>query len=121
MFGDTKRMLAMLKQMGINVSSIKADKVEIKTQGKTMVINNTDVLQLEQAGKKTFIIEGNSIVETRNDKESEKEQGNDEIEIKDEDIDFVMKQANVSKENAKKALIKSKGDIAEAILIAKEL
>ena len=43
-----------------------------------------------------------------------------EISLSDEDIKFVAEQAGVSLEKAREALIKTKGDLAEAILLLRE-
>jgi len=118
MFGMSKeKMAAMLKQAGIKVETLNAKEVLIKVNDGSIKLSNCSILQLEQAGKKTYIIEGN---EERIKEEGIKNEKTEEIEINEDDIDFVMKEANISKEKARELLKKADGDIAKAIMMANE-
>ncbi|MFH1785749.1 MAG: nascent polypeptide-associated complex protein [Candidatus Micrarchaeota archaeon] len=98
---DPKKMQAMMKQMGIKSEEIPSSKVVIETSSGSIVIEEPQVVQVTMQGQKSFQISGNIRVE-------EKASG--------EDIKMVMEQSNCSEEEAKQALEKSNGDIAEAIL-----
>lgn len=52
---------------------------------------------------------------------TESEVESEEVEIKEEDIEFVMQQTGVDRELAIKALQLTKGDIAQAIAVANDL
>ncbi|MEM4295784.1 MAG: nascent polypeptide-associated complex protein, partial [Candidatus Anstonellales archaeon] len=111
--------MAMLKQAGIKVDSIDAVEVIIKTTKHEIKIETPSVIEMEQAGKKTFVVEGKVIKEEKEKHEAgeERQEMQEVYKINAADVDFVSKQANVSKEIAEQALKKAKGDIAKAIMI----
>ncbi|VVB79889.1 Nascent polypeptide-associated complex protein [uncultured archaeon] len=101
---NPKQMNALMKQMGISQTEIETDKVVIhKADGKKIVIEPAHVLKIKMQGQDSFQITG----------EEREEAG--EL-FSEEDIKTVMEKAGVKKDAAKKALEKSKGDLAEAIL-----
>jgi len=102
---NPKQMQAMMKQLGIKSEEIPAEKVIIQLKDKKIVIDNPAVSSIDMQGKKTYTIMGEERIE---EKENE------------EDLKMVMEQAKVSKEEAKKALKESDGDIAEAIMKLKK-
>ncbi len=99
---DPKKMQALMKQMGIKSEEIDAVKVTIQaSDGKEIVISEPQVTKITMQGQTSFQIAGKvEVVE----KSSE------------EDVKLVMEQAGCSEEEAKAALEKSGGDIAQAIL-----
>ena len=97
---DPKKMQAMMRQMGIQSEEISAKSVTIETDSGKMIIENPQVTQITMQGQKSFQIVGDVRME----------QGSEE------DIRMIMEQAGCSEEEAKAALEKSNGDIAEAIL-----
>ncbi|MDY6985592.1 MAG: nascent polypeptide-associated complex protein [Candidatus Thermoplasmatota archaeon] len=111
MFGkmNPRQMRQLMKQMGIKMEELDADEVIIKAKGKTIRIEEPEVSVITAQGQKSYQISGKESIEV----EEEVEQ---EPEIKEEDIELVAQQANVSEERAKEALEKTKGDLAEAIL-----
>jgi len=105
---DPRRMQAMMKQMGIQTEEVPAKKVIIETQEKRIIIEPAQVSAMTVQGQKTFTVAG---VERQEEKE---------LEIAPEDVGMVVEQAEVSKQDAEKALKETKGDIAEAILKLKK-
>jgi len=104
-----------LKRMGIDVSELNdVEKVVIVTKDKEITINQAQVMVFSLSGQKIFQITGKDIEEKKRIEERE------EIEISEEDIKFVAEQAGVSFEEAREALVKAKGDLAEAILLLKQ-
>jgi len=102
---NPKKMQAMMKQLGMDQEEISASRVTIeKTDGSRIVIENPSVTKISMQGKESFQISGESKEESA------------EPEITQEDIKTVMEKADVGKEEARKALEESKGDLAEAIL-----
>lgn len=102
-------MQKMMKQMGIKQEEIPATEVIIKTAEKDIIITNPQVAKVNAMGQETFQISG-EIHERENTKE-----------IPKEDIETVSSQANVTKEQAKKALKDTEGDLAQAILDLKDV
>jgi len=98
---NPKNMGRMMKQLGIKNEEINASKVTIETDGKKIVFQNPQVQIMEVQGQKTYTIIGETTTESS---------------IPKEDIEMVAESANVSKEEAKKALEENSGDIAQTIL-----
>jgi len=99
---DPRAVQKIMKQMGIKNQEIEADRVIIEGKTKRIVIENPSVSLVEMQGKKTYSVMG--------------EEKEEELGPSKEDIEMVVKQANVSEEKAEAALKKNEGDIAEAIL-----
>ncbi|HIQ38482.1 MAG TPA: nascent polypeptide-associated complex protein [Methanothermococcus okinawensis] len=108
-----KQMQKMMKEMGMETEELKALKVTIELEDKILVFEKPKVQVMDMLGNKTYTISGKA-------KKIKKEEGlKDEevkLEITEEDIQLVMSQCNVSREEALKALEECNGDIAEAIL-----
>ncbi len=102
---DPKKMQALMRQMGIKSEEISASKVTIETSSGAIIIEEPQVTKITMQGQASFQIAGNVRVEEKSSAE---------------DIRMVMEQAGCSEEEAKAALEKSGGDIAEAILSLSE-
>ena len=102
-----KRVLELHFIDGLQQSEIAASEVIIKTADKEIVIKNPEVIRVKMGGQETFQI-GGQITERAL-----------EAEISSEDVRTVMEQAGASESEAKAALQKTKGDLAEAILMLK--
>lgn len=99
MFGG-KDMAKMMKQMGMDMDEIDAEKVEVKIGDKKMVFNNPQLTKVKAQGQEIFQLQG---------KYEEVE------EVNEEDIELVAEKAGVSKDEAKEAL-KDADDVASAVL-----
>lgn len=105
---DPRRMQTLMKQMGIENNEIDAEIVIIKLKtGKEIVVENPAVTEIVMQGNRSFQVAGEVSFK-------------EELKILPEDIDMVSENASVSKEKAKELLEKTKGDIAQAITLAKE-
>lgn len=93
-----------MKKLGIKQEEIEASQVIIKTQDKNIIISNPNVTKINMQGQETFQIIGDV---------------SEESPITNDDIKTVAEQAKVSEKEAKKALEKHNGDLAEAILSLK--
>ncbi|VVB76215.1 Nascent polypeptide-associated complex protein [uncultured archaeon] len=103
---NPKQMNQMMKQFGIKNQEVDAKEVVITLNNGNKIIFDAPQIQcIEMRGEKTYTIAG-----------ATREVGG----LPEEDIEMVAEQANVSKEEAKKALAESNGDIAEAILKLKK-
>lgn len=107
---NPRQMQQMMKRMGVSQVEIPAIEVIIRLADKELVITDPQVSKVNMMGQETLQVVG---------KIHEREKSLN-VDINSEDIDTVAHQANVSKEKAKEALIRSKGDIAEAILSLSE-
>jgi len=101
---NPRQMKKMMRRMGIKQQEIDAESVIIKTSDKEIIISNPTVTKVNMMGQDTFQITGAI---------SEKEL---EPEISEEDVKTVMEKANVSEEDAIKALKENNGDLAKAII-----
>lgn len=105
---DPRQIKKAMQRMGIQQKEIDATEVIIKCSDKEIVIKNPQVSKINMMGQETFQINGNVI-------ERQLKQG-----ISEEDIHTVINQTNCTKEEAKRALEDSNGDLAEAILSLKQ-
>ena len=103
---DPRTLKNMMTKMGIKSSEVDAEKVVISCADKEIVITDPQITMIEAQGTKSFQISG---IITENEKRIE-------LEISDDDIKMVMESSGASDEDARKALEKSGGDIAKAIL-----
>ena len=111
---NPRQMQQAMKRLGIKSEEMKdVEEVIIKTQGTTYIITKPEVTMMEVQGQKTYQVVG----------EPEVIKGDVEISteptgpvIPEEDIELVASQANVSYEEAKRALEECNGEPAEAII-----
>ena len=114
-----KQMQKMMKDFGMDAEDLKAVKVTIELEDKILVFEKPKVQVMDMMGTKTYSITGKAKKVKKETEEKPEEKIKDEevkLDITDEDIEMVMDQCNVSKEDAIKALEECNGDIAEAIL-----
>ena len=97
-----------MKQMGIQQVEIDANRVIIETAEKNIIINNPSVMKVNMQGQETFQISGDI-----SEQEAEQEEEEDKIE---EDVKTIVEKTNCTEQQAKEALEKANGDLAEAIL-----
>lgn len=103
---NKRQMEQMMRRMGIKQQELDVEQVIIKCSDKEIIIDNPQVSRVNMMGQKTYQIVG-----------EEYEKGIDTTpDINEEDISTVMEQANVSKEDAIKALEDTSGNLAEAIM-----
>ncbi|PTD93502.1 nascent polypeptide-associated complex protein [archaeon SCG-AAA382B04] len=106
---NPRKMKQMMKQMGIDIEEVEdVEEVVIKTKKRDLVFQDADVTKMNAQGQQTYQVVG------------EPEQEEKEVEPDEEDVELVVQQANASKEEAKKALKETDGDIADAIFKLKD-
>ncbi|HEC76097.1 MAG TPA: nascent polypeptide-associated complex protein [Thermoplasmatales archaeon] len=98
---NDRQLRMMMKKMGINIKEMNAKRVIIETEEKEYIFNNPVINIMEIKGEKTYQITGKAEVKSK---------------INEEDIELVAEKTGKSKEEAKKALEETKGDIAQAII-----
>ena len=99
----------MMQRMGLNMGAMPdVQQVIFKTSSKEIIVENPEVAVMEMHGQKIFQVTGEKIVEKALEKE---------ITIPEEDVQLVATQAKVSLEATRTALVQTKGDLAQAILL----
>jgi nascent polypeptide-associated complex subunit alpha len=102
-----------MSQMGMRVEELdNVQQVIIRTPRKEVVIDNPEVNITHMHGQRIYQVMGGTVSE----READTPQPVKQLIIPEEDIHLVSQQAKVSVEVAKKALIETKGDLAQAIL-----
>ena len=101
MFGGN--MQQMMKQMGMDMDELDADKVEIHIGDKKLVFDNPGVNKIDMQGQEMFQLQGNYT-------EEKVDTGPDQ-----EDIELVQEKTDCSEEEARDAL-QDAGDVAEAVM-----
>jgi nascent polypeptide-associated complex subunit alpha len=102
---DPKKMQAVMKQMGIAQEEIDAKRVIIECEDKNIIISNPSVTKIKMQGQTNFQISGDVSEQTSSNEDTA-----------EEDIQTIIEKTACSKEDAKKALEETNGDLAEAIL-----
>ncbi|MBW3011583.1 nascent polypeptide-associated complex protein [Candidatus Woesearchaeota archaeon] len=107
---NPRKMQQMMKKMGIQQVDIPATQVIIRTADSELVFDNPSVAKVNMMGQETYQIVGSP----------EERELETTPEISDDDVATVVDQTGVSAAEAKEALEKNKGDIAQTILELKE-
>jgi len=99
------KMKQMMKQMGISIDEISdVEQVIIRTPEVDIVFNDANVTVMNAQGADTYQVVGTPEKVPR------------KLEIPDDDVRLVAEQTGASESEARKALEKANGDLAEAIL-----
>ncbi len=96
-------MQQMMKQMGMDMDEIDADKVEIHVGDQKLVFNNPQVNKIDMQGQEMFQLQGDYNKEQMKTGPSQ------------EDIELVQQKIDCSEEEAKEALENAE-DVAEAVM-----
>lgn len=107
---NSRAVQQMMKRMGIQQQPLDCKQVIFVLEGKKLIINDPSVVIVNMMGQKTYQVTGEAVEELEETTP----------EISQEDIELVMNQTNCSEEEAKKAILESKGDLAQAILKLKK-
>ena len=107
---NPRQMKMAMKKMGIKQEEIEASQVIIRLADREIVLENPSIQKVNMMGQWSYQISGDEHVRSIDNS----------VEITDEDIEMVASQANVSKEEAKKAIEEADGDIASAIMALSE-
>jgi nascent polypeptide-associated complex subunit alpha len=104
---NPRQMKRMMKQMGIESEEIEGvEEVIIRTSTNEYIFSHPDVTKTSVQGQETWQIVGTADVAEREG----------EVSIPIEDIRLVAEKANVSEDEARKALEECDGEPAEAIV-----
>ena len=124
---NPRKMKQMMKQMGIDVEEIDAERVVIETADGDLVFDGAQVTKMDAQGQETYQIvgspnqvddagvSGGDAADPALDEGDEDADDGDDAGIPEEDIALVAQQAGVSKADAKEALEAANGEPARAI------
>ncbi len=98
---NPKQMRKMMKQLGMEMEELEAEKVIIFLKDRKIIIDRPEISVIKVKGQKTYQIAGEE---------------REELLIPEEDVRLVAEQAGVSEEEARQALALAGGDLAKAIL-----
>ncbi|MCY0859405.1 MAG: nascent polypeptide-associated complex protein [Sulfolobaceae archaeon] len=93
--------------MGIKAEQINAIRVIIETEDKNIIIENPTVTKATVMGQEAITVIGTI-------KEEPKQKT---VEIREEDVKFLMEQTGKSEQEVREALNKANGDVAKALMI----
>lgn len=105
---NSRQAKQMMRKMGIQQQEIEAEEVIIRCEDKEIVISSPQVAKVNMMGQETYQIIGNA------------EERELEADINEEDINTVMEQAGVNREEAEKAIKENNNDLAAAIISLKQ-
>lgn len=98
-------MAQMMKQMGVDMDEIDADKVEVHIGDEKLVFKNPSLSKIDAQGNEIFQLQGNY----------SKEEKSGEEEVAEEDIDLVVEKTGADRNEAEEAL-KDSDEVADAIM-----
>lgn len=111
---NPKRLAAMMRQMGIDMEDLDpVEEVIIRLPDREIVFHDASVQKMTAQGSTTWQISGTPQERPRTPAEPAAPV---KLDISDEDVELVAQQANVSKEEARKALEEANGQPAEALV-----
>lgn len=93
-------MSKMMKQMGMDMEEIDADRVVVEIGDKKMVFENPELSKISVQGQDMFQLQGDY---------------SEEEDVSGEDVQLVMEKTGASEEEAKKAL-EDNDDVAGAVM-----
>ena len=118
---NPRKMKQMMKQMGIDVDEIDAERVVIEMGDGDLVFDDAQVTKMDAQGQETYQIVGSpSEVESGSAAgaveaaDADADEAEDD-EIPDEDVALVAERAGVPKSTARETLEDTDGDLAAAI------
>ncbi len=103
---NSRQMKQAMKRMGVQQEDLPVNQVIFLLGDEKIVIDNPSVQKVNMMGQTSYQVTG----------EERTESLDVEPEISEEDVQTVIDQTNVSKEEALKALEKNNGDLAQTII-----
>jgi nascent polypeptide-associated complex subunit alpha len=107
---NSSQMKQAMKKMGITQNNLDAEKVIIRLHDRDIIIDSPDVAKVNMMGQETYQIIGEAREELRDTTP----------QIDEEDIQTVISQTSVSREDAIDAINDAEGDLAQAIMSLKK-
>lgn len=108
---NPKQLNAMMRQMGITMEEIDdVQEVVIRTPTRVITISPAEVSKMTAQGQVSWQVTGKAVDAPREAPAPVK------LDVREEDVDLVAETAQVSREQARKALEAANGNPAEAIV-----
>ncbi len=118
---DLKRMF---KRMGVkaDIQDLSdAEQIIIQhTDGRRSIIENPQATLIKLGGTGQVMLSATGFLREEQPPQEEEEEGSETVEVSEEDVQLVAQQTGATLEEARKALIQAKGDLAEAIIILEQ-
>ena len=108
---NSRQLKQAMKKMGMQQENLDAQEVIIRLPDRDIIITDADVAKVNMMGQETFQIAGGNISESVRDATPD---------IDEEDIQTVMEATSATYDEVKETIIRTQGDLAEAILELKE-
>lgn len=109
---NMRRMMKNLK-----VEEIDAEEVIIRTRTEEIVISNPTVNLTNMQGVDVFQIIGSYIKRPKGSRADSSKPSFDASSLKESDIELVAKNAKATLDEAREALVKTRGDLAAAVML----
>lgn len=103
---NSRQMKQAMKKMGIQQDQLEAEQVIIRLPDRDIIIESPEVSKVNMMGQETYQVVG----------EAREVERTLDVDITEEDIDTVVEQTSVTREDAKQAIKESNGDLAAAIM-----
>lgn len=103
---NSRQAQQMMRKMGLNQEELDVNEVIFKFEDKQLVFRNPSVTAMNMMGQKMYQVTGEPVEESYESS----------LDITEDDIQTVVDQTHVSKEEALTAIENANGDLAEAIL-----
>lgn len=107
---NSRQLKQAMKKMGMEQEQLDAQEVIIRLADRDLIIHNPEVAKVNMMGQETFQIVG-QISEAVRDATPD---------IDEEDIKTVVEATGANHEEAREAILRNEGDLAQAILDLKE-
>lgn len=114
---SNKQVEKIMKQLGVKQEQLEAEEAVIKLSDKRLVVKNPQVIKVNFQGVETLQVTGD--IEEQPLEEQQQSKQPEQL-FTDEDVKTVSEKAGVEELTAKEALEKTKGDLAEAIMMLKQ-
>ncbi len=99
------QMAKLMRQMGISTKDLPCKRVIFELEDTRIIVEPAQVMEISAKGIRTFQVSG---------------EVKEEPLLSAEDVRMVMEQTGCSEEEAKKALERAGGDLAQAIMLIQE-
>ncbi|HDI31342.1 MAG TPA: nascent polypeptide-associated complex protein [Thermofilum sp.] len=112
---SSRELRRLTRKMGLDIEELSGVReVIIRLEDKELIFEDAKVQVINAKGEKIFQIYGSPV-----EKELSGIPTEEEVEISEEDIQLVISQTGVSRDEALQALKETGGDLAQAIILIK--
>ncbi len=117
---DPAKMEKMLKKLNIDMRTLPATEVIIKSESHDIIITDPEVSVIKMKGRDVFQITGNLEEKAKGASKKDGDTETGEQDINQEDVQMIMEQTGKDKETVEQALKSVNNDLAKAIMELKK-